>query len=114
MVEKENGIGKIIKKARMMNELTVEQLADKVEVSERYIQKIENENKIPSYKTMSKIIKALSLDANQLFYNFEVTDEIQDMDMVIKKIRGCNKYEFNVIKATLLALMEKENSDADV
>lgn len=111
MTKKENGYGKAIRKARKSNKLTAEQLAQKVGVSERYIQKLENEDSKPSFETISKIVKVLSLDANQLFY--EIYDDESDLDMniVIKKIQECNKYEFNVIKATLLALLDKENTE---
>lgn len=110
MTKKENGSGKAIRKARKSNGLTIDQLAQKVGVSERYIQKIENEDSKPSFEILSRIVKILSLDANMLFY--KIYDESNlDMNIVIKKIQECNQYEFNVIKATLLALMEKENTN---
>lgn len=110
MTKNENGYGKAIRKARKSNGLTIDQLAQKVGVSERYIQKIENEDSKPSFEVLSRIVKILSLDANMLFYQI-YDDSNFDMNIVIKKIQECNQYEFNVIKATLLALMEKENTN---
>ena len=42
-------LGEIIKNARMKADITVEDLAAKVGVSERFIYRIENEDKKPSY-----------------------------------------------------------------
>lgn len=109
MTKKENGYGKAIRKARKSNNLTIEQLAQKVGVTPRYIQKLENEDSKPSFETISNIIKVLSCDANQLFYIDYEDESDLDVDIVINKIRECNRYEFNVIKATVLALMEKES-----
>lgn len=43
-------LGEIIKNARMKADITVEDLAAKVGVGERFIYRIENEGKKPSYR----------------------------------------------------------------
>lgn len=105
-----NCFGTIIRKARESNQLTIDELASKVEISLRYMQKIENEKKIPSYAIIKRLVVALSLDANQLFYdNEEHNDESLEMGIVLNKIKKCDKHNFNVIKATLFALLENDN-----
>ena len=42
-------LGKIIKSARQRSELTMEELAERIGITERYLYRIENEGKKPSY-----------------------------------------------------------------
>ena len=105
-----NSFGTIIRKARESNQLTIDELADKVQISLRYMQKIENEKKIPSYAVIKRLVVTLSLDANQLFYNNEEYDEENlELGIVLNKIKNCNKHDFKVIKATLFALLDHDN-----
>ena len=48
-------LGEIIKNARMKADITVEDLAAKVGVGERFIYRIENEGKKPSYDILYKL-----------------------------------------------------------
>ena len=54
-------LGEIIKNARMKADITVEDLAAKVGVGERFIYRIENEGKKPSYDILYKLIRELSI-----------------------------------------------------
>lgn len=56
-------LGEIIKNARMKADITVEDLAAKVGVGERFIYRIENEGKKPSYDILYKLIRELSIPA---------------------------------------------------
>lgn len=57
---------KNIKIYREKNCLTQRQLAKKVGVSNQYISYIENEHKMPSFKTLNKIAKALGVRVSEL------------------------------------------------
>lgn len=61
-------LGEIIKNARMKADITVEDLAAKVGVSERFIYRIENEDKKPSYDILYKLIRELSILPDQIFF----------------------------------------------
>ena len=61
-------LGGVIKSARLEMKLTQEKFAEMVDLSPRYIMSIENENKKPSYQNLFKIIRALGVDANAIFY----------------------------------------------
>ena len=50
-------LGEIIKNARIKADITVEDLAAKVGVGERFIYRIENEGKKPSYDILYKLIR---------------------------------------------------------
>lgn len=61
-------LGEIIKNARMKADITVEDLATKVGVTERFIYRIENEGKKPSYDILYKLIRELSILPDQIFF----------------------------------------------
>ena len=60
-------LGEIIKNARIKADITVEDLAAKVGVTERFIYRIENEGKKPSYDILYKLIRELSILPDQIF-----------------------------------------------
>ena len=58
----------IIKAARDKSDLTVEELTDRVGITERYLYRIENEGKIPTFEVLKKIVRELAIDGNLIFY----------------------------------------------
>jgi DNA-binding XRE family transcriptional regulator len=64
-------LGQTIKKARQAAELTQDGLAECVGITGRYIMAIENENKQPSIEVLYKIIRALSIPADSIFFSGE-------------------------------------------
>lgn len=58
-------LGEVIKKAR---ERANDTLAAQVGVTERYMYRIENEGQKPSYDVLYKLIRALSIPADTIFY----------------------------------------------
>lgn len=106
MSKNANSAGNIIKEARESYNYTTEECAEKLGISTRYLQKIENEGNLPSYGTLRNIVQLFSIDANYLFYDdYDKEDFLRSN--VIQKIRLCNDYELNVIPATLNALLDK-------
>ena len=61
-------LGEIIKNARIKADITVEDLAAKVGVGERFIYRIENEGKKPSYDILYKLIRELSILPDPVSY----------------------------------------------
>lgn len=102
-----NNYGDAFRKARLKRGLTRAELAEKVDISDRYLQKIENENKMPTYKVLKKIINILAIDANVFFY--DDIDSGSDMyDHICRKLKSCNQYELNIINETLNAILDKD------
>lgn len=102
-----NKCGEVIREARLKNNLTIAQLAEKINISDRYLQKIENENKIPSYKVLKKIINLLMIDANSLYYiNVEMSND--DYDFICRKMKKCTESQLRILKATLNAILDDE------
>ena len=71
-------LGEIVKSARTKADMTVETLANKVGVTERFIYRIENEGKKPSYEILYKLIRELAIVPDQIFFPEK---QIKDSEM---------------------------------
>lgn len=60
--------GHVIKTAREKAGITIEDLATRADISERYLYRIKNEGKKPSYDVLYRIIRALNVSADTFFY----------------------------------------------
>lgn len=100
MTENENYMGDKIKLAREDAGWSIEKVATLAGISPRYLQKIENEGKTPSVKTLNNIILALSIDANSLFRDGLNEDEIRKNNLLMR-IRECSPLEVKLIYALL-------------
>ncbi len=63
-------IGKKLQTIRKSNGYTQEQLAEKVEVSVRYISDIEQDRAKPSYEVLIRICNIFKISLNQIFSEF--------------------------------------------
>ncbi|MGO2082471.1 helix-turn-helix domain-containing protein [Vagococcus sp.] len=71
-----NSIGEVIETRRVnFAEMTLTELANKTGVSQPYLSMIENNKKIPSYKTLFKIIEELAKKESLIFTSPEIVDE---------------------------------------
>ena len=77
MHNEHDNLSKIIKNARQQSDFTIEELASKIGVTERYLYRIENENKKPSFDVLYKLIRALSISPELIFYP-EKNDDISE------------------------------------
>jgi len=100
----ENTLGANIKAARIEMKLTQEQLAEKVELSLRYIMSIENENRKPAYDKLFRIIRALGIDANDIFYP-EKTLSDTSAERLYRLVCQCNEREIKAITAQVEVLL---------
>ena len=100
-------LGQIIKNARKRNNLTIEALANKIDVSERYLYRIENEGKKPSYHVLNKLIRCLSIPSDSIFYPEKPSKESEIEDLV-RMLYNCNERDLEIIKATVKAMNELE------
>ncbi len=95
-------VGKFIKERRKVLNLTQEDLADKVGVSNRTISKWENGHGLPDYSILLALCKALDVSINELLSGQDLTNEnyqsmfeenvIKVMDYNNKKV----KRQFNI------------------
>ena len=61
-------LGIVLKNAREKAGITVETLSENVGITERYLYRIENEGKKPSYDILYKLIRELSISPDYIFY----------------------------------------------
>lgn len=97
-------LGDIIKYAREQSDLTVEDLADKVGITERYLYKIENEGKKPSYDVLFKLIRTLSISPDLIFYP-EKPSKNSEIENLLCMLSNCDERSLDVVKATAKALL---------
>lgn len=96
--------GLILKTARERAGITVEALAEMADVSERYIYRIENEGKKPSYDVLYHLIRALDLSPDLLFYP-EKQSENPGIEQLVHMLYKCDLRALDIIKATTAALI---------
>ena len=59
-------IGEIIRKYRVENDMTQEQLSEKAEISLRFLQNIEAGDHAPSFSTLFRLSKALDVTPDKI------------------------------------------------
>jgi len=97
--------GQTIKGVRQAAELTQESLAKQTGVTTRYIMAIENQNKQPSMKVLFKLIRALRISADTIFYP-EIQHTDKKKEHLIHMIQLCDERETKVAAATIRALLD--------
>ncbi len=98
-------LGDIIKAARQKSKITIEELAAKVDVSERYLYRIENEGKKPSFEILYKLIRELAITPDLIFYP-ERSAKVSEVENLIRRLHNCDERSLEVIKATATALID--------
>ena len=105
MVHTDETLGDIIKRARQRSDLTMEALAEKTDITERYLYRIENEGKKPSFDVLFRLIRALSISPDLIFYPERPTKD-SEIENLIRLLYNCDEPSLEVIKATAKALIE--------
>ncbi|MDD3230309.1 MULTISPECIES: helix-turn-helix transcriptional regulator [Caproicibacterium] len=100
-----NILGQIVKDARQSAGLTQDELAEQSGITTRYIMAIENENRQPSMKVLFKLIRALKISADTIFYP-EIQHTDKKKEHLIHMIQLCDERETNVATATIRALLD--------
>jgi transcriptional regulator with XRE-family HTH domain len=62
-------LGNVIKSARRSMKMTQLQLADRLQITARYLKAIENNGKNPSYDLFVRILHELKISADMIFYH---------------------------------------------
>ena len=88
-----------IKEKRKGKGITIQELADKAEVSKGLISQIENNRTVPSLLVLINIIRALNLDMNE-FFN-EIGQEQQSSKVIIKQEASYQVFEKEAAKGFL-------------
>lgn len=103
-------LGSIIKAARQRSKITMEALAEKVGITERYLYRIENEGKYPSYEVLYKIIRELSINPDLIFYP-EKPSKDSEVEDLIRVLYNCDDRSMKIIKATAKAALKSQSGE---
>lgn len=98
-------LGDIIKSAREKADITIEALAYKVGITERYLYRIENEGKKPSFDVLYKLIRELSISPDLIFYP-EKPSKDSEVENLLRMLSDCDERSLEVVKATVKALID--------
>ena len=107
MHNKSTTLGSVIKTARKRSKLTIEELASRLKISERYLYRIENEGKKPSYDVLFSIIRTLGISPDLIFYP-ERPSKDSEIENLVRLLQSCNDNSLNVARATVEALLENQ------
>ena len=99
------GLGNIVKAARERSDITIENLAYKVGITERYLYRIENEEKKPSFDVLYKLIRELSISPDLIFYP-EKPSKDSEVENLLRMLSDCDERSLEVVKATVKALID--------
>ncbi|MEG0900450.1 MAG: helix-turn-helix transcriptional regulator [Oscillospiraceae bacterium] len=97
----------VIKSARENADITIEALAAKIDISERYIYRIENEQKKPSFNVLLKLIRELAINSDLIFYPDKPCKDTEVEDL-IRMLYNCDERSMAIIKATVKAALESQ------
>lgn len=98
-IDKELGFR--LKKARLDQKLTYNELSEKSGVSSRYIKEIENHGNVPSLEKLGQLIRALHISADPFFYPAVPSDNL-DYQRLLVYLSECSADQIT----TILALVE--------
>ena len=100
-------LGVIIKSARQRANITMESLAEKVGITERYLYRIENEGKKPSYDVLYKLIRELAISSDSIFYP-EKPSKDSEIEDIVRMLYNCDERSMQIIKAPVKAALESQ------
>lgn len=103
-------LGDLIKSARRKAGITMEALADKIGITERYLYRIENEGQKPSFDILYKLIRELAIPADSVFYP-EKRTKSSETEQLIYLLYQCNESSQTVLKATINALIANQQKE---
>ena len=106
-IDKEMGFR--LKKARIEQKLTYEELAEKSGVSSRYIKEIENHGNVPSIEKLGQLIRALHISADPFFYPTAPADNL-DYQRLLVYLSQCTGEQITTILAIVEAYLRTYKS----
>ena len=102
--KKRSPLGDIIKNARQKNGLTIEELAEKADITVRYLYRIENQDAKPSYELLYFLIREFGIDPDTIFYP-DKPEQDNELESLIRRLYNCDERAIKVIKATATSLL---------
>lgn len=101
-------LGSVLKAARCSQNLTREQLSKKAGVGYRHLMGIENKNKTPGFGVLFRLIRALGISADAVYYP-EKESGISEMEQLVHMIYLCGNKEIRAVTALLNELLDGDD-----
>ena len=99
-------VGRNFKNARINKNYTRERLAERAEISGRYLTAIENEERSPGLEVIYRLIHALGVSADVIFYSDKEKDN--DLEHIIKLYQNCSERDKALIRTMLDAMNDNK------
>lgn len=100
--------GALEKEFRDRAKLTVDALAGRVGVTDRYVYRIENGGQIPSFDIMCKIVQTLSIPGDLVFYPRDKVTSNLDVQEIVHMLYQCDERSLKIVKAVLRVILGEE------
>ena len=100
-------LGMAIKMARKNMKMTQGELAEKLNISVRYLQTIENESQTPSYAVLERILEILDIPSNVVFGTSDEDMYVEKEELLHLINNKCGEHDVKVLLATAKALLSE-------
>lgn len=108
MQDKPEKFSDVIKDFRARANLTVEKVAEQADITERYLYRIENEDKTPSFDVLGRLVRTLSIPGDYIFYPKEKVSHDPDVQEIVHMLYQCDNHSLKIVKAVLRAILEDQ------
>lgn len=98
----------IVKEFRLRADFTVEKVAEQADITERYLYRIENEDKKPSFDVLVRLVRTLSIPGDYIFYPKEKVAHNPDVEEIVHMLYQCDEHSLKIVKAVLRAILEDQ------
>ena len=102
-----NYMGAILKAARFDNNLTQDEVAERVGITTRCLMGIENEGKCPALDVWFRLIRTLHISADAIVYP-ENTAEKQMDEQLLYMIRSLNSRDKKITQALIQSMLDNQ------
>lgn len=114
MLEKEelNGapgkFGHILKDIRLQKGYTRQQIAERADISIRYLSAIENEQREPSYDVLYRLFHSLGISADTIFYPDNNDLDNSDAEQIRRLYLECSERDRQIIRALIDKMLDSK------
>jgi len=99
-------LGVVTKTARIRAGMKRSELAEKLDITIRYLMYIENGQQKPSYPLLFQIVRILFIQTDEIFYP-ELEHDCQDINRIITLLHKCDRQNLKAVAAMLISLLEE-------
>jgi transcriptional regulator with XRE-family HTH domain len=97
-------LGTAVKEARSSSGLTQRELAESLNISTRYLMRIENGQRKPSYNLLCLIVSKLDIQTESVFRP-TLEQSRKEIDRLNVLLQYCTKHQLSIITATVHAIV---------